>query len=166
MSTLQPTVIRVAMWHTLERWLRNNVRSTTLQGGYSTGKATLMQAVLSAMRLIQSIQEVGLRNQVKGQAKRPPTFSPLSAINHVKSIAPPPLTTRKSVLIIETEFTKELCCPLCLERVQSPIELSTCSTIVCSDCLCEWLRVSESLSCACCYSEHLTTATRSVQHPK
>ncbi len=35
-------------------------------------------------------------------------------------------------------------CPVCLER---PIELKSCDRIVCADCLCTWLQVSQTTSC-------------------
>ena len=86
---------------------------------------------------------------------RPPKLSPLAAINHIRSIAPPPLTTRDNVLITVTDSTMELMCPLCLDVVTSPVELLKCSTLVCAEFCCQWMRVSESLSCPCCYSDHM-----------
>ncbi len=44
-------------------------------------------------------------------------------------------------------------CPLCLDK---PIELKGCDTLVCADCLCTRLQVSQSTSCPCCHTEHLS----------
>ena len=72
------------------------------------------------------------------------------AIKHVKDIAP--ISRGDSTL--PTTIDVNLTCPICMEVVDQPIELTTCSTLVCAKCLCDWLR--NSFSCPCCYSPHMT----------
>ena len=86
---------------------------------------------------------------------RPPLVSPLSIIRHIKSIAPPSFTIRDNVLTTDTDFLTGLTCPLCFVLVERPVELTECGTLLCAECCCQRLRVSGSLSCPCCYSEHL-----------
>ena len=46
-------------------------------------------------------------------------------------------------------------CPICLDIVNAPIELSICSSIVCANCCCSWFENSSSLICPCCYTDHV-----------
>ena len=84
---------------------------------------------------------------------RPPKTSPKSAAGYIKSIAPTASTHLDEVTT--PELLPALECPLCLGPLNQPIELSECKNYVCAECLCEWLRQSESLACPCCYSDHL-----------
>ena len=82
---------------------------------------------------------------------RPKQTSPQAAITHIRTIAPKSFFQRE-VITVDTDFFS---CPICLEIVDRPIELTECSSLVCSDCLCQWLRVSQSVACPCCYTVHL-----------
>ena len=46
-------------------------------------------------------------------------------------------------------------CPICKKIVHKPIELKTCGSLVCADCLCQCLQESQTTSCPCCQSGHL-----------
>ena len=82
------------------------------------GKAKEMQAHCSTGRPL----EVSLRRLVKHmELTAPPPFVP--------SMLHPP-TIAGYVSLLNTE------CPLCLEVLNSPIELVTCGAIVCSSCCC------------------------------
>ena len=94
----------------------------------------------------------GSRGRLKKPRRpgRPKNVSLRTIVTHIKSISPEP--TRS---ITTQHVAQELICPICLEVVNQPIELTTCSSIVCAECLCSWLCTLQSLSCPCCYSEHL-----------
>ena len=89
---------------------------------------------------------------------RPPKLSPKSAISHVKAIAPESLADTQLLCIQHSEFSMDLTCAICLNVVDKPVELSTCSSLVCAECCCEWLRqidiLSFPLSCPCCHDNH------------
>ena len=92
-----------------------------------SGSGTGAGVVLYAMCLQQSIQEGGqLTSQVDLQS------SPLWLLSTI------------------TTHNKGQCIDY-----RSPVELLNCSTLVCAECCCQWIRVSESLSCPCCYCDHL-----------
>ncbi len=83
---------------------------------------------------------------------RPSKGSFLSVIQHIRSIAPPSFCQQETA-ISPHSFSN---CPVCLEIVDRPIELKCGSgSLVCADCLCKWLHVSQTTSCPCCYSDHL-----------
>ena len=50
---------------------------------------------------------------------------------------------------------KELCCPICCEVLDCPVEVIDCQAAVCADCCFSWLEHCQSTSCPCCYSDHL-----------
>ncbi len=85
---------------------------------------------------------------------RPAKGSFRSCIQYVHTIAPPTFCQQATVIAPHDIFE----CPLCLHIVDKPIELA-CGSLVCAGCLCERLRVSQSLSCPCCHSEHLDDFT-------
>ena len=86
-------------------------------------------------------------------------------VKHIELTAPPPFvpsmlhppTIAGNVSRLSAE------CPLCLEVLNSPIELVTCGAIVCSNCCCTWLNLRHELLCPCCYGDHLRDIT-TVHH--
>ena len=74
--------------------------------------------------------------QIKQQIQdNPLSYSPGQlAVTHNKSIAVNRYTT------CLTEFLTGPTCLLCLNIVSQPIDLSKCSSLVSSECCCEWLR--------------------------
>ena len=66
-------------------------------------------------------------------------------IRHLRTIAPPPISPNKG----ECTYPHSLTCPLCLELLHQPIELS-CGSLVCLSCCCKWLQVSGKIDCPCC----------------
>ena len=89
---------------------------------------------------------------------RPQRISFKSAIQHIKSVAPDSHTTMEHVVL--TDLLPESKCPLCLSLLDQPVELTTCESYVCAECCCTWLRSLEqqslSLSCPCCYPDHMS----------
>ncbi len=81
---------------------------------------------------------------------RPAKGSFRSSIQYVHTIAPPTFCQQATVIAPNDIFE----CPVCSHIVDKPIELA-CGSLVCAGCLCERLRVSQSLLCPCCHSEHL-----------
>jgi RNA polymerase subunit RPABC4/transcription elongation factor Spt4 len=49
-------------------------------------------------------------------------------------------------------------CSICLNVLNSPIQLSPCSSFVCSQCLIKWFELSNSNKCPVCHHHSLTTA--------
>ncbi len=74
---------------------------------------------------------------------RPPTISFQGAIKHINTIAPVPISTYNNLV---TGIRADFQCPICLSVFHQPIELTVCQTYVCC---------CESLSCPCCYSDHI-----------
>ena len=102
----------------------------------------------------KSIQVGGRSKKVKHTAGRPPSVSPRYCINHVHDVAPPTETIniRKQH---QRPLFSELTCPICNEILRCPIELVTCNSVVCAECMCGWLQHQQKLVCPCCYSDHL-----------
>lgn len=92
---------------------------------------------------------------------RPPDIPIRNLVQHIELIAPPPLvpfTEEPPKLVGNAASRESAMCPLCLEVLNSPIELVTCGSIVCSKCCCSWLEVRHELVCPCCYEDHLKDA--------
>lgn len=98
---------------------------------------------------------------------RPPASSPKYCIQRVKDIALTPLvdpcTPFSLCSLHQTLNPSHLTCRICSKLLLSPVELATCGSIVCAQCLCTWLDSSKS-SCPCCHSQHIedTTTIRSA----
>ena len=111
-------------------------------------------------RVCESLSQATRGGRPKKTIKpgRPLKLSPRSAITHIRSIAPKPLADTTQLRTGQTEFLTDLTCPICLDIVSQPIELSTCSSLVCAECCCKWLRQIDDLSlpllCPCCHSDH------------
>ena len=75
---------------------------------------------------------------------------------HAQKIAPPqlcpPLVEHAEEQSLPTE---ELTCPICVNIVERPIQLTSCSSIVCCQCLSQWLNITDDIKCPCCYGDHL-----------
>ena len=53
------------------------------------------------------------------------------------------------------ELSSTLTCPICLQVLNQPVELA-CGALMCADCCCRWLQVSDRLDCPCCYGHQLS----------
>ena len=80
---------------------------------------------------------------------------PSTLIKHIQVIAPATITDpgspRPPVAPDNLSCLSKLQCPLCLEILSQPIELP-CSVLACAECVIEWLKVSGTVLCPCCYS--------------
>ncbi len=85
---------------------------------------------------------------------RPARGSFQLAIQHIKLIAPSTFCKQEAV-IPPSQGCFDCTCPICLQIIDKPIELTTCKRLVCADCLCQWLQLSQTTSCPCCYTAHL-----------
>ena len=109
---------------------------------------------VTALYVMTTYHTYGGRPQKQAYAPgRPKNSSPQSAIRHVKAIAPPAIDQRDLISVHNDIFD----CPICQEVVERPVELTECGSVVCAECLCEWLRVPREQwsACPCCYSLHL-----------
>lgn len=90
---------------------------------------------------------------------RPPSISPRYCIQHIRGVAPPsliPPAEKIPVCKIHLGISvSEFNCPLCLHFLRNPVQLVTCETVVCADCLCSWLHHRNTLECPCCNGDHL-----------
>ena len=106
----------------------------------------------------QSFQQRGRPKRVKRTAGRPPSISPRYCIDHVRGIAPPPLATLTEIDVCthhnQVALT-ELTCLICCGVLSCPVEIVSCGSVVCAECLCSWLQHSNELACPCCYNHHL-----------
>lgn len=77
-------------------------------------------------------------------------------IDHIKSIAPPVITTTTVLEQLSTiqsiSGTEHLQCSVCMQVLSQPVELH-CLALVCTPCLIGWLIVSASCKCPCCFLE-------------
>ena len=75
---------------------------------------------------------------------------------HAQKIAPPQLCPPPVEYAEEQSLpTEELTCPICVNIVERPIQLTSCSSIVCCQCLSQWLNITDDIKCPCCYGDHL-----------
>lgn len=85
----------------------------------------------------------------------PTTTSCHSLIEHTKVIAPPSLYDSQSTLTIKQQqlidlSEAEYTCKICHNLLNSPVEISTCSTLVCAQCLIQWFENSQTNQCPSC----------------
>ena len=66
-------------------------------------------------------------------------------------IGPPFLDVSETQTLAAIEHLQ---CPICTDILSQPIELP-CRALVCSSCIIEWLTISASSHCPCCFSESL-----------
>ncbi len=80
-------------------------------------------------------------------------------IEHINSLASPPLITEDPhPQFSPTTLTKKLTCPICLDVVQSPVNLS-CDHTVCASCCLKHIQTSYYLQCPCCHRHKLNSST-------
>ena len=95
----------------------------------------------------------GSRKREKEKTGRPSIGSSRAAQIHTISVAPPqqpsPAQLRRGIP------AEEITCPICTDLLERPVELVPCRSVVCHKCLVNWLEVTESFHCPCCYSDHL-----------
>ena len=105
-----------------------------------------------------SLQRRGRPKKVKRTAGRPPTTSPRYCVDHIREIAPPPLAPLAEVDVCTHHnqgALTELTCLICCGVLTSPVEIVSCQSVVCAECLCSWIQHSSDLACPCCYDHHL-----------
>lgn len=82
-------------------------------------------------------------------------------------LAPPPLAPFPDTISFcehhQSLTLKEVICPVCCEVLNRPVELVTCGSLVCVQCLCLWLQHKGELECPCCYGDHLREYTTIVK---
>ena len=79
------------------------------------------------------------RDQIIKLHGRPPETPISNLVQHIEMVAPPPLvpfTEEPLSLVGNPASWVSLMCPLCLEILNSPVELVTCGSIVCYMLLC------------------------------
>ena len=107
----------------------------------------------------------------KSHIGRPPKVNIHAAIRHIKSVAPESfqvsidhsrinLPPYKSTINIS-----DLKCPLCAKVVDSPVFISVCNNLVCSECCCKALEESEKLLCPCCQGDHFKVDFSHINKP-
>ena len=95
-----------------------------------------------------SVTKGGRKNKKLAKNRgRPQEDSVPAVIRHIRALAPPTHTPLDSDCY--SELAKSLQCPLCLDVLHQPIEL-TCGAMVCADCCCQWLQHNDKLDCPCC----------------
>ncbi len=105
----------------------------------------------------------------KKVAGRPSKFSFRTAINHINEIAPTtllPCDVKQQIQPVSQDSSclVELTCPLCIDLVDSPIELCACRSIVCTKCLLDKIERSASIQCPVCDESHLNDL-EGIQRP-
>ena len=78
-------------------------------------------------------------------------LSPAAAVEYFKSLAPPSHHSPE-VCLAEDSYAGE--CVLCRSFLREPVELA-CGVMVCCNCCCRWVEVSNALACPCCYDHSL-----------
>ena len=106
----------------------------------------------------------GDKKKVKHTAGRPPTVCTRYCIDHIHDVAPPPMAPLTEVINVCVHHSNValpyLTCLICCEVLRSPVELVTCGSVVCAECLCSWLQHSDELSCPFCYNHPLKEYSR------
>ena len=111
----------------------------------------------------QMLQQGGRPKKVKRMPGRPPSISPRYCIDHIRDVAPPPLVPLTEAITVcehhQHLSLPELMCPICSDILRCPVELVTCGSVVCAECICSWLHHKGELECPCCYNDHLREYT-------
>ena len=103
----------------------------------------------------------GKSQKVSKQPGQPKCAGPKGIIEHIKSITPPITKLPISLHVSETQTLsaiEHLQCSVCMEVLSQPVELP-CRALVCISCVVNWLTVSASSQCPCCFSESPLTST-------
>ena len=123
----------------------------------------------SVCQHLTSMQRGGRPKKIKRTPGRPPSIGTKYCIDRVRQVAPPLLIPpQEHVSVCELHLRlplTELNCQICEELLSQPIELVTCGSIVCAECICKWLQHQSHLACPCCYSDHLRDFTTIRQAP-
>ncbi len=100
----------------------------------------------------------GRPKKAKRTPGRPPTISTRYCIERIREVAPPPLIPpHQPISVCEVHVhlpLSELNCPICCDLLNQPVELVTCRSTVCAECLCTWVQYNQFV-CPCCYDNHL-----------
>ena len=91
-----------------------------------------------------NIARGGRRTKSHEGKGRPKGMTPKAVIEHIDEIAPEQLST------CSTTTHPSLVCPICMEVLQSPVELP-CGQHVCSACCKKHIVFSGQTRCPCCY---------------
>lgn len=114
-----------------------------------------------------TIKRGGRPKKTKRTPGRPPNISTKYCTEHIRGIATPPLTHHGDEVNIcsihQAALTSELQCSLCNNILCSPVELVTCGSVVCAECLCNKIREQSSLECPCCHGSHLEDFTNTIR---
>ena len=89
---------------------------------------------------------------------RPSGETPRSVFEHIKSVAPPALPGDPQPQFVPSSTTEKLICPICLDVLNRPVELS-CDHIICCSCCCTAIQSTRSLNCPCCRDHTLSSET-------
>lgn len=120
-----------------------------------TGWCTHAEDSCGVCEHYQQLLRGGRPKKMKHTPGRPPSISPRYCVQRIREVAPPLLPHAD---ICKTHLhlpLAELSCPICADILREPVELTTCRSVVCADCLCKWLQHHDKLTCPCCYSGHL-----------
>ena len=103
------------------------------------------------------IQRGGRPKKLKRTPGRPSYNSPKYCIEHIRGVAPTSLSPPEDTIVFCDihSNSKPLECPICCSILRRPVELITCGSVICAECLCGWLQCQNSFNCPCCYSDHL-----------
>ena len=93
-----------------------------------------------------NIARGGRRTKSHEGKGRPKGMTPKAVIEHIDEIAPEQLST------CSTTTHPSLVCPICMEVLQSPVELP-CGQHVCSACCKKHIVFSGQTRCPCCYHQ-------------
>lgn len=117
----------------------------------------------------QALQRGGRPKKAK-RPGRPPTASPRYCIDRVHDIAPPPLILPdQPIKICDVHLhlpLSELNCPLCNDILNQPIQLVSCGSVVCAQCMCRSLEHQQAnVVCPCCNTDHIKHFTSIREAP-
>ena len=122
-------------------------------------KHTCTSRMLQVCQHFDALARGGRGKRLKGQG-RPKGVTPMACINHIKEIAPDPLFTcgPDSSPTYMGRVQDSLKCTVCMDVLQSPIELP-CNQLICSSCCIKSISTSRSTMCPCCYTYDLADST-------
>ena len=80
---------------------------------------------------------------------RPKVNTPAEMVSRMASIAPELFFPGLGNLPIPT--TNDILCPICCNILERPIELE-CGSAICLLCCTNWIQMSDSIQCPCCYN--------------
>ena len=116
--------------------------------------------------ICEHFEKVSTGGRPKKKHRKP---SIRSAVDHIRSIAPPsfPINDTPARKVTQlgsnSAITAERACKLCGMILDQPIQLTECNNLVCMNCLCTALEEREGLLCPCCSGDHLRDFT--LIHP-